>query len=598
MNPRWIAALPFVVLCMLAVILRFWHLAEIPLALYHDEMDYVATGEAIARFDSDISGQWSPLQFVPLRTLNITAELPAVFHAGVQTLFGLGPQTAHLPAALFGLATVVLAGVLTYALSNNHRLAFLVALSLASNPWHVYISRLGYEAVISLFFQLVFISGLWLSVQTKRKDRQLLAVGIMVVGIVFAFFSYHAAKFSMPVFVLAGSVWLWREKTLRVWHRYTTLAILVFTGALLVFTQFSPGRTLLESRGSNLIFSNAYLASQVDTERRLSLTYSPFSNSWLTNKLAVLITSATDRYLSVFDVYRLFVSGYEGGFQFSLAVHGFFYLSSIPLVLLGIRWWAKAHRKAFTFILTFLLLAPIASTITISYQSIFRSGITYLLMSFLIGAGAYAALQAVSKLRQPTIGIFLLGLLLCMEATWFGFRYFTRYPLVSAENHYFFEKLLAGYVRRVSDPIVVVVEGDPYSPARALVIYNHLLAQLTAAERQQFAEPKRDTYTFANMIVTNVCPEPSASAAAVIVVDSAMLQTCQYDLSNSPEKSRKYGLGSPTDSRMYYYLLNDTICVGVPLPAFIYNASLDDYQFDTLSNQDFCQRWVQEEKAR
>lgn len=595
MKRHWLVALPFLFLGILAVWLRFWHISSIPFSLYHDEMDYVATGEAVARFGTDISGQWNPLQLAPLKTLNVTAELPAIFHAGAQLIFGFGPQSAHIPAALFGLATVLLITLLTYLLSKNRLLAILVGLSLSINPWHVYISRLGYEAVISIFFQLVFITGLWLSLKAQKRKQVVISMILMLVGIFFAFFTYHAAKFSIPLFVLAGFAWLWKAQVKKLNYKLLAVGLVFFTGALLLFIQLSPGRDLLAARESDLLFSSDFLSSQVDEERRIALDYSGIPNTLFINKPILFFQALTNHYLSVFDFYRLFVSGYEGGFQFSLAVHGFFYLSSIPLIVFGIKWWAKEHRTSLFFILTFILLAPIASTITVSYQSIFRSGITYLLLSVLSGAGVYSILKSLQKWRYSQVIILLFGALLIAEAVWFGSRYFTRYPLVSAENHYFFERALAGYTHRVSGKKLIVVQSDPYSPARSIIFYNQLLPTLTSAERLQFAAPKAETYVFGDTTVTNLCPEHFPDDSTTLIIDSAMLQDCKYATKYTTDKMRKYGIGSPTDSRMYYYLLHDRICLEQQLPDFIYNSDLTAYQFDTLQDQDFCRLWVQEE---
>src|SRR3972149_8527853 len=109
-----LATLSLMILILFGLFFRFWQLNAIPVSLYHDELDYVFTGEAVARYGTDITGQWHPWQFRPLHTLNYTAETPVIWHALAQKLFGYGPRNAHTPAAIFGVGSIMVAAFLTY----------------------------------------------------------------------------------------------------------------------------------------------------------------------------------------------------------------------------------------------------------------------------------------------------------------------------------------------------------------------------------------------------------------------------------------------------------------------------------------------------
>ncbi|MDQ3008077.1 MAG: hypothetical protein M3Q81_00600, partial [bacterium] len=146
-------------LILVGLAVRLWLLPVIPVALYHDELDHVFTGEAVARFGTDISGNWQPTQLRSLETLNQTAELPAVFHAAAQLIFRFGAQSAHIPNAFFGLLSVVLLGLIAFQVTGRKGAGIAVSLALLLSPWHVHLSRMTYEATISLFFQLSFLSA-------------------------------------------------------------------------------------------------------------------------------------------------------------------------------------------------------------------------------------------------------------------------------------------------------------------------------------------------------------------------------------------------------------------------------------------------------
>jgi len=51
-------------------------------------------------------------------------------------------------------------------------------------------------------------------------------------------------------------------------------------------------------------------------------------------------------------------------------------------------------------------------------------------------------------------------------------------------------------------------------------------------------------------------------------------------------------LGSPIDSRAYYYITGDPLCSQVSLPRYVYTSSLADFQLGTLSDAKFCSTWL------
>jgi len=580
---------------LLALILRFWHLSDVPVGLYHDEMDYVITGAAIVRDGGDLSGNWRPSSLLPLETLNITAELPAIFHAFFQALFGATASSSHIPAAFFGLTTVLLTSFFTHALTKNKVLAVFVGIFLALNPWHIYISRLGYEAVISVFFQLLFLYSFWNGLVERRKKGILAYLVVMTLSFFFAFFTYHAAKISIIAIVVAVITWLLVQRSVLAFPKARVGVLIVVIISCVAWTWFSPAHELLSRRESDTIFSAGHLASIVDTERRFSLETFGGLDAVLLSKPSFLLQEFTRNYLSVFDVYRIFVTGYEGGFQFSLAVHGFFYLSSVPLLFLGIGWWLRNKPREFSFLCTIVLVAPIASAISVSQQSVFRSALVYLILVLFSGTGAYALLNRFKQKSWKRIVAILIIVVFIAEALWFGFRYFSRYPIVSADNHYFFERLLANYVvRTTDDSVLVLVESDPYRAARAIILYNQLLPTLTTEERGQFAEPKAKSFTFGRITVTQNCQKESFTGQQI--AEPGMIDRCKLFDSEEGESAVQLGLGSPIDSRMYYVLMDKSFCEQYALNTFIHTTTLATFGIEELGDEVFCKSWVIKEE--
>jgi 4-amino-4-deoxy-L-arabinose transferase-like glycosyltransferase len=598
--------------------LRFGYLQQIPVGLYHDEMDYVFTGEAVARYGTDITGHWSPWQLRPLQTLNYTAELTPLWHALVQLVFGLGPQSAHLPAALFGVATAVLAAWLVWVLFEDANLALAGFLYVLVNPWHIHISRMGYEASIALFFQVVVVLAALVLVTkpTKTLIAQSAIFFAAVVALLAGFFTYHATKFTLPVLILVVLVWAVACKRLKNGGQIVAMGLLVVVSfGLLAMAVVNQKSGEFGNRASELWLEPAKLSQMVDQARQQSLTL--LASKVVFNKLTFGIDAAIRHYFAVFDPYRLLVSGYEGGFQFSLVVHGFFYLSYVVLIPLGVYGtWQKNKQRALLLLLL-LVVSPVASTVTVSYQAIFRSAFTYLLLTLYAGIGVWT-LVAYLKRQQlvvASVGLVLVALLVVGEPVWFGAQYFSRYPILSADNHYFFERVMAEYLARTQQPTVVVVEGDAFSKARAIVAYQQLMPTLSDSQKQQFSKPSLSTFDLGKFQVTTDCPPLDAGLYKQYLVEENKLESCRYKQYLATESSQLLvtrppqpatgptanlgytikSLASPIDSRSYFMVLGDTLCSEYELPKYILPRKLSDFNVSSLDTQHFCQTWLKAE---
>lgn len=592
------------VLCGVGVFVRLWRLSDVPVSYYHDELDYVLNGESVARFGTDLSGTWSPFQLQPLHTLNYTAEITAGVHGIVQLLFGVGVQTGHTPAALFSLLTILLVCWLIYRYTKKPILTAAVAGILLTNPWFIHISRTGYEAAIALFFQFSFLSLIFISGTTKKLTQRQqigLILGI-VLSMVMSYYLYHSVKFTLIALSLAGTAWLWLQKLDRTWKVMLIASILVTIGILMARSWHQQSLDLFGNRDSELLTLN--YASKLVNEQRLTSLPIPF-HSLFVNKYVGLVFEIIKHYAGVFDVSRVGLGGYEGGFQFSLIVHGFFYVTTMIYIPLGGWWLMKHYRQLGSFLLLMLFVSPFTSAITISYQSIFRSALTYLLLLIFSGAGAIAAFEIVKAKRWGWLAVSVVGLLMIAEATLFAGLYFSRYPIVAADNHYFAEELVAGYAAHTSGPITVVTDTDPYNKARSLIAYLGLLPRMTDQERLQFATVGKDTFRFDRFVVTTICPDDTVKSSQVNVVESGKFKDCSYipflassstQLATPSSSLTAISLSSPIDSRSYYYLLNDHVCDDLQVAAYTRPVTLDSFSPVELTDEELCRIWVKSEQ--
>jgi len=567
-RPRFtISAILLLILAGITV--RFVYLRLVPPGFYYDEMDYVFTAESVSRSGRDLSGSWHPFSLLPLQAANLTAELPVVFHVPFQRLFGFGYSSGRLPNAVFGVFTAVLTMALVHSLFRRSALTLITGALVLTNPWHIHISRTAYEAPISLFFQVLLVFGLH-----KLMTKQTLpGLGLAILGIFFGYFTYHGAKLTVPVLVITGGL-------LTVWRLHFRGLLAVITPMVVViclvgWTWKLSQAQVYAGRPSELI-NLQYLGHQVDTLRRQSADF-PLKNLSI-NKFTLLSREVLDRWLFVFDPRRLLSQGVDHSFQFSLSVYPYFPLSFLPLFALGLYSTYRHYRHAFRFLGLFLVVSPVTSLFTIGYQALFRSGLAYIILIIFSAVGGYHLLT-----RRKWFAPVLLGFL-TLELALFSLHYFSRYPVTAADNHHFYEYLLANYVSRLDAPAVVVTQ-TPYLTARTLVSVLGLMPHLPPATKASFT-PAASTFTLSDrLVVTSDCP---TYPPEVQIYDPDSWSQCQP----APTPTRM-SLGSPIDSRAYYYLLGDPLCSATELPGFVHITHLTSFGLATLPASDFCTTWLQ-----
>lgn len=576
-------------LIIVGVWLRFWQLSGVPAAFYHDELDYVVTGQTVLLWGTDLSGTWYPWQLRPLQTINFTAELPAIFHAVTQFIFGSNPSSARLTNGLWGIFTVCLAGLITFNLSKNKYAGLWTSGLLLVNHWHVHISRLSYEATISLFFQLLFLLGLLKSLPLKIKQNStrvdLYWIFVTCLALFLAYYTYHGAKFTV---VAIGLLYLsyWAIGAIKQNQKISLRFI--FMGAMLIaLVSHSLWINHLGLFGyrnaSNLyLWGNTAGAIQESNIDRISFIPRPL----LANKYTEALTELVKRYWFVFDPNRLLFSGYEGTHQFSLIISG--YISLLELIGIGLFWRFHQKNTYSNLIILLILISPIATLIA-GYQAILRSGLTYALLIIISGWGIGIAVKKYNILNIAAL-FMLIGISIS-----FGMQYFSRYPLASAENHMLNDRILARYLSSLDDPITVVVEKDTYITARNIAYYNQIIPNLTANERDQFNFPFPATMNIKNVTITTECPDDLSDN--LLVVHPNKWQSCglaeQYNaMGETPQLTV---LPSPLDNGSYYYIWHNVVC-GDKGRQFIHLKSLSELNIEKLTDTQFCETWIRYEQ--
>ncbi len=165
----------------LAFGLRIYKVTEIPPSLSWDEVSIGYNAYSILKTGRDEHGRFLPLDtFIAYG--DYKPPLSIYFTVPFVAVFGLNELSVRLPSVLFGTATVFLIYFLvlellgyvsentsnTFQKSTQEYLPLLCAFALSVSPWHINLSRAGFEANIALFFVAL---GVLLTMKAIKKPK-------------------------------------------------------------------------------------------------------------------------------------------------------------------------------------------------------------------------------------------------------------------------------------------------------------------------------------------------------------------------------------------------------------------------------------------
>ena len=138
-----------ILILVVALFFRLIDLNNSHSGLHADEASFLLNAKAILSTGMDEDGR-----FLPLTLHSFIDPKPALysyFQIPFVALFGTSLLAARLPAALFGVASM-LVGYLMLKKMGQERLAIVVALLLSISTWHIVVSRATQEVILSFFF--------------------------------------------------------------------------------------------------------------------------------------------------------------------------------------------------------------------------------------------------------------------------------------------------------------------------------------------------------------------------------------------------------------------------------------------------------------
>jgi len=474
MNTKVLLGIIFAV----ALLVRFVGLTSYPVGLTLDEVSIGYNGYAIAETGADEWGQKFPLAF---RSLSDYKPPVSIYLVSLSTaVFGLGEFAVRFPNALLGSLTVFAFWAMLKRIGFSNKVSIIGAAWVAINPWHVFYSRAGFEALIALFFVIV---GIWLflrSVEEKSFSSLILSIVLFCLSV----WTYHAERVFVPALVLALS-YLKRRELLSLFSK-SVGKIAIAGGVILLFSVPLFYLTFLTPA-----VSTRALATSLFRDFRLPLHngfYLNYSQFIFDNDLFLIARHVLGKYFNYMDVEFLFRNGLSLTPK-SYPGMGLMYAVNLPVFAVGIySLFFHKSRNLRIIALILFVLGPLPASLTLDEQHAIRS-LTWLPfwgLAFAVGAEKFLSMKI--HFKNVLVGIY--ASLLGINIVYFGDMYFRQFPYFYAELWLYGYKqaALIGCAEKENyDEVLITDTFGTEGPLYTGVPYEYVLFYCNIAPREFLA---------------------------------------------------------------------------------------------------------------
>lgn len=221
----------------IAAFTRLWKLGEVPVGLTWDEAALGYIGKMVITTGMDEHFDRLPIAFQSFG--DYKAPL-AMYITGIfTTLFGMSAWVVRLPYALSGIASVAVLMWITWRLTEHKWYVILAGWLMAITPWHLMLSRVGFESGMALLCLLVILAG-WLEVRKEQASQHIKNMSwiMIVLSTVAGIYVYHSTKVVLPLTLATLAVFEYFSQP-KYWQKqWRTLALATITTGVLLLPFF------------------------------------------------------------------------------------------------------------------------------------------------------------------------------------------------------------------------------------------------------------------------------------------------------------------------------------------------------------------------
>jgi 4-amino-4-deoxy-L-arabinose transferase-like glycosyltransferase len=402
----------------LAFLIRFWAIGSTP-SLNPDEAAIGYDAYSLLMTGKDEHGVSWPVHFKSFGDFKpggyFYLALPFV------KFLGLNPLSVRLPNLILSICTIFFLYLIILLLTKNLSLSLLSALILSVCPWHIHFSRGSWESSAALSFITI---GIYFFLKSIYKTKNFfLNFFLFVFFFVLSLYTYHAARIVGPLISLSLFIIYFPQIKKK---SFKSIIISLIIGIIIT----APVAVSFLKNGGTARFGGVGLTADQGPVNRANELINQHGNTKLINRIIhnkrlLYAISWGEKYCSHFDFNYLFISGDEVP-RSKVPEMGQFYIFEIIFLIIGIISLLRStiyDLRSKIFILSWLFITPLASSLTFQAPSALRSLPMVIPLCILISLGLYTFLQ-----KMPKFIGYLLIIIYCFSLIYYLDAYFVHYP--------------------------------------------------------------------------------------------------------------------------------------------------------------------------
>lgn len=490
----------FVLIIVFASAVRFFHIDQNPPSLNWDEISHGYNAYSILKTGADEWGQKFPIIFRAYGDykLPVYIYLTAISEA----IFGLNTFSVRLVSVVAGILSVLFTYLIAKELFGK-KVGIWASLLMAISPWSLFLSRGAFEANLALFF---VISGMYFFVRGLKKHWYMVLATVLL-GL--SVWTYNSARVFVPTIIFASILIYFSDIKKIVKKSPKNIYLALVCLFLFLFPMFYQLiNPVGQARYSKVSILDEGAVNEI-IEQRITSELPNGLERLIYNKATYFGGEFVKNYISHFSPRFLFVKGGDQ-YQFSVPARGVLYWTVVPFMIIGLLVVVKnslKRKKSFMLILSWLVLAPVASSVTREAPHVLRS-IVMLPIPMIISA--LGIVYCTQKIRnQSNSLLFSAALILVFSLCTVGYLagYFGEYREKYSWSWQYGYKQVVDYAKQHYDEydkiIVTKKYGEPhefflyylkYDPLK----YNDDPNLIRFAQSEWFWVDRFDKYYFVN----------------------------------------------------------------------------------------------------
>lgn len=431
-----------------AFFLRVYKVTSIPPSLSWDEVSIGYNAYSILTTGRDEHQKLLPLDafaafgdYKP--PLSIYVTVPAV------AMFGLNEFAVRLPSVVFGTLTILVTYFLVLELLGAYGVSLITALLLAISPWHIQLSRAGFEANIATFFVAL---GMFLVLVARRNPAYWRVCWIPFVG---STYTFNSSRYFWPIFAV-GFV-LANRKIIK--KHLKEFVVGVGIAALLLM----PVLPHLLSKEARLRFTEVNIFNDYPLVFTANNRITADGGTWwakiVHNRRIGFLRSYFIHFTDHFQPGFLFVRG-DGNPKFSIQDVGQLYLVEAPFLVIGVLGLFKVAPSTGWFLLWWLIASIIPAAVARETPHALRIENSLPVWQIFISFGLVYAIGQVKRWRR-TILLTVVVILYLGNFSYYLHNYYSHYATEYAGEWQYGYREAIRFVAKVKNnyDTIVLTEG-------------------------------------------------------------------------------------------------------------------------------------------